>query len=204
MQFLTDQLTSWIDAAPAWAVYAITAGVVYIETSVVVVGVVVPSEGVLIAAGVVASIGSAHIGVLIVLSALAAIAGDWTGYWVGRGFGPRLSATRLGRRMTRRMIRARRQAPSPGDAIVAVASARWIGFVRSLIPLVAGARRMPFRRFAVASAIGAVSWTATVLLISWAVGATLGADVALMVAIGVGLLSLAFLIYRRVRQTQAT
>ncbi|WP_228461218.1 DedA family protein [Gordonia spumicola] len=193
-------LTSWIDAAPAWAVYAITAAVLYIETAVVVIGVVVPSEGVLIAAGVVASIGSAQIGVLILVSVLAAVAGDWTGYWVGRGFGPRLSATRLGRRMTRRMIRRRRQAPSPSDAVIAVASARWIGFVRSLIPLVAGARRMPFRRFALASAIGVFSWTSTVLLISWAVGATLGADVALMVAIGVGLLSLALLIYRRTRQ----
>lgn len=199
MGALTDQLTSLIDAVPSWAVYLIAVGIVFLETAVVFIGLIAPSEAILIAAGVVAAIGSAHIGILVAGCGLAAIAGDWTGYWVGRGFGPRLGATKLGRRIARRTIRSRSKTPSASDAIVAVAAARWIGFVRSVIPLVAGARRMPFRRFAVASAIGGVSWTATVLLISFAVGETLGAEMALIVAICVGGLSLAFLVYRRWR-----
>lgn len=199
MHAITDQLTSLIDAVPPWAVYVIAMGVVFLETSVVIVGLVAPSEAVLIAAGVVAAIGSAHIGILVVGCGLAAMAGDWTGYLVGRGFGPRLGATRPGRAIARRTVRSRAKTPSPSDAIVAVAAARWIGWVRSVIPLVAGARRMPFRRYALASAIGGISWTATILLVSFAVGETLGADVALIVAICVGGLSVVFLVVRRRR-----
>lgn len=197
MHVITDQLTSLIDAVPSWAVYLIAMGVVFLETSVVIIGLVAPSEAVLVAAGVLASIGSAHIGILVIGCGLAAMAGDWTGYWVGRGFGPRLGATRLGRRIARRTIRSRGTTPSPSDAIVAVAAARWIGWVRSVIPLVAGARKMPFRRYAVASTIGGVSWSATILLVSFAVGETLGAEMALIVAICVGGLSVVFLIFRR-------
>ncbi|MCF8603711.1 DedA family protein [Gordonia sp. HY442] len=202
MHVISDQLTSLIDAVPSWAVYLIAMGVVFLETSVVFVGLVAPSEAVLVAAGVLASIGSAHIGILVVGCGLAAMAGDWTGYWVGRSFGPRLGATTLGRRIARRMVRSRAKTPSPSDAIVAVAAARWIGWVRSVIPLVAGARKMPFRRFAIASTIGGVSWSATILLISFAVGETLGADMALIVAVCVGFLSVAFLIFRRWRATR--
>ncbi|WOC12262.1 DedA family protein [Gordonia sp. MP11Mi] len=199
MNALTDQLTSLIDAVPAWAVYLIAMCVVYLETSVVFVGLVAPSEAVLVAAGVVAAIGSANIAILVVGCGVAAMAGDWSGYWVGRGFGPRLGATKVGRKVARRMTRSRSKTPSPSDAIIAVAAARWIGFVRSVIPLVAGARRMPFRKFALASAIGGVSWTATILLVSFAVGETLGAEMALIVAICVGGLSLGFLVFRRWR-----
>ena len=55
MHVLTDLLTSWIDAAPSWTVYLIAVGAVYLETSVVLVGLVLPSEAILIAAGVVAA-----------------------------------------------------------------------------------------------------------------------------------------------------
>lgn len=56
---------------------------------------------------------------------------------------------------------------------------------------------MPFHRFALGTAIGGVSWTATILLVSYGVGATLGARVALLVGIGVAVLAFCFLIYRR-------
>ncbi|WP_132992604.1 DedA family protein [Gordonia zhaorongruii] len=202
MQSITDWLTTLIDAAPAGAVYAVAFAALYLETSVIVVGLVLPSEGLLIAAGVLAAIGPPNIGILVAGCGLAAILGDWTGYLVGRGFGPRLAASRMGKRIARRTVRARHRTPNPNDAVVVVAAARWVGFVRSVIPLVAGARGMPFARFALASAIGAVSWTATVLLVSYGVGATLGAEVALYVAVAVGLASVGFLIYRRSRSGQ--
>ena len=207
MDALTGQLTSLIEAVPAWAVYLIAIGVVFFETAIILVGLIAPSEAVLIAAGVLAAVGTPHIWILVVGCGLAAVAGDSTGYLVGRGLGPRLGASKLGRRLARRAIRSGHKAPSAGDAVIAVAGARWVGFVRSVSPLVAGARRMPYRRFVLASAIGGVSWTATVLMVSYVVGETLGAEVALIVAISVGVLALALLIFRRwraIRQTSAT
>lgn len=199
MNAYADQLTSLIDAAPVWVVYLVACGVVFLETAVMLVGLVVPSEGLLIAAGVIAAVGSVNIAVLVAGCAIAAVAGDMSGYLIGRTFGARIGATRLGRSMARRMIRARGDAAAPGDAVIAIAAARWIGFVRSVVPLIAGARRMPFARYLFATALGGITWTATVLLVSWAVGETLGADIALIVAAGVGLVAFGFLVFRRIR-----
>ncbi|EGD54535.1 DedA family protein [Gordonia neofelifaecis] len=203
MHSLTDRLTDLVDSAPAWAVYLIATGVVYFETAIAIVGLVAPSEAVLIAAGVVAAIGKPNIGILVAACAVAAIAGDATGYGVGVLTGPRLARSRMGRAMVRRAIRSGYQSPKAGDAILAIASARWVGYVRSVTPLLAGTRRMQFHRFAIAAAIGGVTWTATVLLVSYGVGATLGAEVALIVAVSVGLASFGFLVFRRVRARRA-
>ncbi|AUH67521.1 MULTISPECIES: DedA family protein [Gordonia] len=203
MHTLTDRLTDLVDSAPAWAVYLIAGGVVYLETAVAVVGLVAPSEAVLIAAGVVAAVGKPVIGVLIAVCAVAAIAGDSTGYAVGVVTGPRLARTRLGRKVVRRAIASGYRAPESGDAVLAIASARWVGYVRSVTPLLAGSRRMRYTRFALASAIGGISWTMTVLLVSYGVGATLGAEVALIVGVAVGVAAFGFLIFRRVRAGRA-
>ncbi|MGB3887308.1 DedA family protein [Gordonia sp. (in: high G+C Gram-positive bacteria)] len=201
MGSLSDRLTELVGSAPAWAVYLVAFSIVYFETAMVLVGLVVPSEAVLIAAGVVAAVGKPSIVVLVLGCAVAAVAGDTTGYAFGRLAGPRLSRTQFGRRMARRAVRSGYQPPPPGAAI---ASARWVAYVRSVTPLLAGARRMPFTRFLCATAIGGISWTATILLISYGVGATLGANVALIVGISVGAVAFGFLVFRRVRERRAS
>ncbi|MBM7368744.1 DedA family protein [Gordonia hydrophobica] len=203
MNDLTTRLTDLIDAAPAWAVYVIACGVVYLETAVAVIGLVAPSEAILIAAGVVAAIGKPSIVVLVLSAAVAALAGDATGYWVGRLTGPRLARTGLGRRLTHRVHRSGYRPPEAGDAVIAIASARWVGYLRSLTPLLAGSRAMPFHRYLLATALGGTTWTATILLVSFGVGATLGARVALIVGLGVAFLAFCFLLYRRLRSRPA-
>lgn len=199
MGSLTDSLTELVDSAPAWAVYLLTFGVVYFETALVIVGLIVPSEAVLVAAGVVAAIGKPSIVVLLFGCAVAAVCGDATGYGLGRLAGPRFSRTRFGRSLVRRAVGSGYEPPPPGAAIAAIASARWVAYVRSVTPLIAGTRQMPFTRFLCATAIGGISWTATILLVSYGVGATLGAEVALIVGISVGAIAFGTLVYRRVR-----
>ena len=60
MDALTGQLTSLIETVPAWAVYLIAFGVVFLETAVIFIGLVAPSEALLIAAGVLELIGAFH------------------------------------------------------------------------------------------------------------------------------------------------
>lgn len=199
MNDLTARLTEWVDAAPAWAVYVSACGAVYLETAVAVVGLVAPSEAILVAAGVVAAIGRPSIVVLVVSCAAAALAGDVSGYWLGRLTGPRFSRSGFGRRVARHAHRTGYRPPEARDAVVAIVSARWVGYLRSLTPLVAGSRAMPFPRYAVATAIGGTTWTGTILLVSYGVGATLGARVALIVGVSVALLAFCYLVFRRVR-----
>ncbi|NLG47622.1 DedA family protein [Gordonia sp. (in: high G+C Gram-positive bacteria)] len=203
MDDLTRWLTELVDAAPAWSVYLIACSVVYLETAIVVVGLIAPSEAVLIAAGVVAAIGKPNIGVLVVSCAIAALAGDTTGYWLGRAGGPRFMKTKIGHRMVRRTRRSGYHPPGAKDAFIAVAAARWVSYVRSVSPLLAGSRRMPYRRYAVATAVGGTTWSATILLVSYGVGATLGAKVALVVVVCVAGLALLVLLIRRLMAHRA-
>lgn len=203
MDDLTRWLTELIDAAPAWTVYLIACSVVYLETAIVVVGLIAPSEAVLIAAGVVAAIGKPNIGVLVVGCAVAAFAGDTTGYFLGRVGGPRFMKTKIGHRMVRRTRQSGYHQPGAKDAFIAVAAARWVSYVRSVSPLLAGSRRMPYRRYAVATAVGGTTWSATILLVSYGVGATLGAKVALIVVICVAGLALLVLLIRRLMAHRA-
>lgn len=199
---LTRWLTELIDAAPAWTVYLIACSVVYLETAIVVVGLIAPSEAVLIAAGVVAAIGKPNIGVLVVGCAVAAFAGDTTGYFLGRvgtpvhededraPHGPAHAAVGISPAGRQRRLHRRRRGP--------------LGqLCAQRLPLLAGSRRMPYRRYAVATAVGGTTWSATILLVSYGVGATLGAKVALIVVICVAGLALLVLLIRRLMAHRA-
>jgi membrane protein DedA with SNARE-associated domain len=54
----------------------------------------------------------------------------------------------------------------------AVFLGRFIGFARALVPFLAGATRMPYRRFMVYNAIGAVLWTVGCVLVGFTLGAS--------------------------------
>ncbi|GAA1483103.1 hypothetical protein GCM10009624_35430 [Gordonia sinesedis] len=82
---------------------------------------------------------------------------------------------------------------------VAVITGRWIGFVRTVVPPVAGIIRMGFRRFWIADVVGATSWATAVVLLGYFAGAALGATILLYAAIGAGVLGLGWLAWRRWR-----
>ena len=46
----------------------------------------------------------------------------------------------------------------------AVVLARWIPWIRTLAPMIAGAARMDLRRFTLATTIGAIAWVPTLVL----------------------------------------
>lgn len=129
------------------------------ETSFV-TGLVVPS-------GVATSVATvlAGQGVLDYPSvAVAALAGGWCGdsigYWVGRRWGERLIPTegRLGARVREAYDRA---APWLGrHPVYSVTVARLVSFVRTVMPLGAGASGITYPRFLAFEAVGVTLWVA--------------------------------------------
>ncbi|MCP2339463.1 DedA family protein [Actinomadura rupiterrae] len=79
-------------------------------------------------------------------------------YWIGRGVGPRVYTSRVGRRIGEERLR-RVEATVARRGLLAVVAAHWIAGVRHAIPIMAGVSRMPLPRFTLASAIGAALWT---------------------------------------------
>lgn len=130
---------------------------IMLETSVL-VGLIVPGDTVVIVAGT--AIASPLEGILLgVAVVLGALAGESFGYWLGRHFGPRIRASRLGRRLgERNWVRAERYLQRRGGP--AIFLSRFLPVLHSLVPLTVGMSGFGYRRFLAWTAPACVVWTA--------------------------------------------
>lgn len=163
MTALTDALL----AVPAPAAYAIVTALVFAEAALF-VGFVLPGETAVLLGGVLAASGRLSLPVLVVLVVAAAVFGDTVGYEVGRHLGPRVLATRPLRRHAGRLDGARRLLRERGGW--AVFLGRFTAFLRAVMPALAGVSRMPYRRFLLFNASGAVVWGTGVVLLGFFAG----------------------------------
>ena len=135
-------------------------------------GLLLPGETAILAAGVLARDGRLAIELVVGIAAAAAIAGDNIGYLLGRRGARQLLLAGRGplRRQRARVVReGERFFDSYGGR--AVFLARWVVVARMTAPWLAGAARMPRRTFFAWNALGGVSWSATVALTGYAIGA---------------------------------
>jgi len=164
---LTIMAFGALDSAGPATVWAIVTSFVFIESALI-VGMFLPGDSMLLAAGVVLAqqVGQTHVWVLSVTAALCAIIGNHIGYLIGRRTGTRVWAREGGRVLNRHHLeRAHRFFERWGFWAVVVA--RWIPWVRTLAPVVAGAARMDRRVFLVASVIGALAWVPGLILLGY-------------------------------------
>jgi membrane-associated protein len=150
-----DAFFSTLDAVPAWQLYLVVGLLLMLETTML-IGLVTPGEVVLLAAAT--TVGSA--GEYVALAAVAAgasLVGQTGGYLIGRRFGGRIRTSWAGRRIGEpNWLRA--EAVLRGGKGRALVGSRFLAVAHSLVPVLAGTLRMPWRRFARYTALGAVVW----------------------------------------------
>jgi membrane protein DedA with SNARE-associated domain len=175
---------------PPGLAYVVIAALVFAEAAVF-VGFVLPGETACIIGGVLAATGRLQLAVLLPLVVAAAVVGDSVGYEVGRLYGPPLLRTRLLRGHSHRLDGAQTTLRERGGWAVFVA--RFTAFLRAVMPGLAGMSRMPYPRFFVYNAAGAVVWGVGVTLLGYFAGAsyrrleqTLGQISALLAVVLVG------------------
>ncbi|GAB3295416.1 DedA family protein [Parasphingorhabdus pacifica] len=130
--------------------------VLSLETSML-VGIVLPGEAMLLLA--VAALGVRWAVPLFVVAILANIIGQSGGYLLGRTLGERLRRSWLGRKIGEQRWRSAEVIVS-GSGGTALITTRFVAGVHAIVPAVVGTLRVPFRRFIVLAAIGAVLWAA--------------------------------------------
>jgi membrane protein DedA with SNARE-associated domain/membrane-associated phospholipid phosphatase len=140
--------------------YLLVGALAYLETGAF-VGFVAPGETAVIVGGLVAGQGQISLFVLIAIVWACAVAGDLTSFTLGRRLG-RGWLLRHGEPL--KITEERLQTVEGfferrGGATILVG--RFVGFVRPLAPFLAGAARMPLRRFLPYDVLGAGAWTAT-------------------------------------------
>ncbi len=166
LQYLLDLVTRLGD----WS-YLIIFGAAMLECAAF-AGLLVPGESLVLASGFFAHQGILELDAVIAAGALGAVAGDNIGYLLGA----RLGRDWLLKKGSRFGLRKKRLAQV--DAFFqrqgprAVFIGRFIGFARALVPFVAGASRMSYRRFVVADALGAGLWTVAFVALGYVLGAS--------------------------------
>ena len=137
-------------------------------------GVPVPGETILVAAAVYAGTGRLNVVAVGIVALVAAIVGDNIGFAIGR-FGGRALVVRYGRRVgltDRRLDKAEGFFTRHGGKVVTIA--RFVEGLRQANGIVAGIAKMPWRRFLVFNALGAVLWVGVWTAIGYVAGAHIG------------------------------
>jgi membrane-associated protein len=147
---------SHLENLSAGAVYLVLFTLVFVESGLL-VGFFLPGDSVLFTAGLLAAEdGSAlRLDVLVIGVFVTAVAGDAVGYWTGRRLGRPWLLRRTGR-SARHVERAERFYARYGWGAVVVA--RFIPWVRTFTPILAGIGRMPYPAFLSANLVGAAVW----------------------------------------------
>ncbi|MDR2381724.1 MAG: VTT domain-containing protein [Bifidobacteriaceae bacterium] len=160
-------LPGWLDPATListfvawlgpWALVGVCA-VVFAETGLM-VGFFLPGDSLLFTLGV--FIGAGTVGVppwLACLTiALSAVAGDQTGYWIGRGLGPRVFNKPDSRLFKQEYVdKTRSFFDKYGGRTIVIA--QYVPIVRTFAPVVAGVGKMNYVHFISFNIIAAFSW----------------------------------------------
>jgi membrane protein DedA with SNARE-associated domain len=150
-------IEGWLDGLPPMLVYLVVAGIVLLES----MGIPLPGEVTLISASLLAATGVANIWGVAVAGAVGAIVGDSIGYYIGhRGGRPFL--VRVGRRFPRHFgpaHLARAEQIFQRYGVWAVFFGRFVALLRILAGPLAGALRVPYRKFLIANASGGIVWS---------------------------------------------
>lgn len=129
--------------------------------ALLVVGLLIPILGVMLAAGAMIAQGVLHPVEAILWCSAGAAAGDALSYLMGRGLGGR-RATRLLFAGKRRLA-ARAKLLTRRYGVLAIAAARYLGPARPFIPILAGVSRSGGWSFQIANILSAPLWVVSLL-----------------------------------------
>ena len=147
------------------------AGVVFAETGLF-FGIFLPGDSLLFTAGFLASQGHLNIVLLCLVCFVSAVVGDAMGYYIGDKMGRRLF-TKPESRVFKPSNLLKAQAFFDRHGGKAIILGRFMPIVRTMVPMVAGAGTMPYRRFFSFNVIGAFLWGVCIPLAGYFLGSTI-------------------------------
>jgi len=145
----------------AW-IYGILFAIIFVETGLVVMP-FLPGDSLLFVAGAFAAKGDMDVSLVIVLLSIAAILGDALNYAVGRYFGEKVFAWENSRWFNKRLFdKTHAFYERHGGKTIVIA--RFLPFLRTFAPFVAGAAKMNYARFAMYNVSGGIFWVASLTI----------------------------------------
>jgi membrane-associated protein len=148
-------LSDFVTAYGGW-VYALLFLIIFVETGVVVMP-FLPGDSLLFVVGALCGAGLMNLPLVMVLLVLAAVLGDQLNYSIGRYFGPKVFQWEDSRFFNRQAF-DRAHAFYERYGGITIILARFMPFVRTFVPFVAGVAEMTRSTFTLFNIVGALIW----------------------------------------------
>lgn len=171
--------------------YVGLAFIVFAESGLL-IGIFLPGDSLLFAAGLIAAGGFFSIGPLILLIVVAAIVGDSVGYWFGSHMKGRLFQNQDARFFKQEYVeRTEKFYEKYGGR--AVILARFVPIVRTLAPILAGMGSMRYRTFLTYNVIGGCLWGVSMTLLGYLLGSVIPDSEKYILPISLVIIAISFL-----------
>ena len=162
-----QHLELFVQSYGVW-VYALLFAIVFIETGVVVMP-FLPGDSLLFVAGAMCGIGLMDYAIVVPLLFVAAVLGNQSNYAIGRAIGPRVFQWDNSRWFNRRAFDQAHAFYEKYGGITIVA-ARFMPFVRTFAPFVAGVAQMTRRKFTFFDVTGGALWVGGIVTVGYFFG----------------------------------
>ncbi len=164
---LDRHLGDLINYCGPWT-YLVLFAIIFAETGLVVMP-LLPGDSLLFALGALAGSGRLDLVTLMVLLSVAAILGDTINYWIGAKLGPAIFRGEKVRFLNRKHLdKAHSFFERYGGKTIILA--RFMPFLRTFAPFVAGMGRMSYGKFMAYNVIGGLVWIQLFLLLGYWLG----------------------------------
>ena len=160
-------LAAFVQAYGPW-VYALLFLIVFVETGVVVMP-FLPGDSLLFVVGTLCGAGLMSLPLAMGLLILAAVLGDQTNYLIGRHVGPRVWGWEHSRFFNKRAFEQAHAFYERWGGITIIL-ARFMPFIRTFAPFVAGVAEMNRAKFSSFNVIGALIWVISLTLAGYLFG----------------------------------
>ncbi|QIM52486.1 DedA family protein [Hydrogenophaga crocea] len=150
-----QHLQAFVQAYGPW-VYALLFLIIFTETGVVVMP-FLPGDSLLFVVGTLCGAGLMSLPLAMVLLVIAAILGDQTNYSIGRYFGPKVFQWENSRLFNKNAFNQAHAFYERYGGITIIL-ARFMPFIRTFAPFVAGVAEMTRAKFTAYNVIGALIW----------------------------------------------
>lgn len=164
-QYLNDFILKYNN----W-IYLILFAIIFVETGLVIMP-FLPGDSLLFAVGMFAAQGSLNIFICILILLLAAILGDGCNYLIGKFVGNKILDWKLfGKKLVKPEHLQKTHGFYEKHGPKTIIIARFVPFLRTFAPFVAGLGNMGYRIFSLFNVIGAVLWVIGVTLVGYFLG----------------------------------
>ncbi len=160
-------LSDFVQAYGGW-VYALLFLIIFVETGLVVMP-FLPGDSMLFVVGALCGLGLMNLPLAMALLTAAAVLGNQTNYTIGRSIGPRVFAWPDSRWFNRGAF-DRMHAFYERYGGITIVLARFMPFLRTFAPFVAGVAQMTRRKFTLFDVSGGALWVCGILAAGYLFG----------------------------------